>query len=207
MAQAEEKIEDIDPSSREPEELERLLDATQNPEEEEGEKEPKANEESRFLFSKKFWVLVGGGTFFLLLLAVGAYFLLTSSTPEVEETVSTPPPVEPAKPTFNKINMYTLQPFFLPLKSDNKETGHFVSLTPHLVLSNSTLNKEIEKSLPSIRRNIYTILTRKSPRDYFLKKRKIEEQIKKEILFTVNPLLLAGTGTVIDVVFTQFVVK
>jgi len=204
MAQAEEQIEDLDPSSQEPEELDRLLDATENPEEGKEKASPK---EGRFLFSKKFWILVGGGILLLLLLAVGAYFFFSSSPPEVEEIVTTPPLVEPAKPTFDKINIYALQSFFLPLKSGNKETGHFVSVTPHLILSNSTLQKEIERSLLSIRRNIYTILIRKSPRDYFLKKREIKEQIKKEILFSVNPLLLAGAGTVNDVVFTQFVVK
>jgi len=204
MAQAEEQIENLDPGSQEPEELDRLLDATQNPEEGEEKASP---EKTRFLFSKKFWVLVGGGILLLLILAVGAYFYLSSSPPEVEKIVSTPLPAEIAKPALNKINIYALQSFFLPLKSDNKETGHFVSLTPHLILSNSSLEKEIERSLPSIRRHIYTILIRKSPQDYFLKKREVKGQIKKEILFSVNPLLLAGTGTVKDVVFTQFVVK
>jgi len=69
------------------------------------------------------------------------------------------------------------------------------------------LGEEIENSLPAIRRNIYNVLSRKSPRDYFSGKGKIEEKIKKEILVSVNPVLLAGTGAVTDVVFTQFVVK
>ncbi len=100
-----------------------------------------------------------------------------------------------------------MAPFFLPLKINQKETGSFIAVTPNFILSNSTLNKEIEKSLPSIRKEIYNVLSRKNPRDYLVEKGKIKERIKKEILTTVNPLLLAGTGTVTDVVFTQFVVK
>jgi flagellar basal body-associated protein FliL len=212
MAQAEEEIEDLDPSSQEAEELDRLLEATDDPEEgEAGEKgEESPEKESRFLFSKKFWIAVGGGVLLLLASGAGTYYYLSSSSPEeskVDEAVSPPPPVESAKPTFKKVNVYALQPFFLPLKSGNTETGHFISVTAHFILSNSTLNNEIEKSLPSIRKKIYTILIRKSPEEYFLGKGKIEEKIKKEILVSVNPLLLAGTGIVNDVIFTQFVVK
>jgi flagellar basal body-associated protein FliL len=208
MAQAEE-ADDIDTSAQEAEELERLLEATEPPEE--GEKAVESPEKkSRFLFSKKFWIMAAGGILLLLASGAGTYYYLSSSTPEeakIEEIVSAPPPVETVKPTFNKVNIYALQPFFLPLKSGNKETGHFISITAHLLLSNVTLTQEIEKSLPGIRKNIYTVLTRKSPREYFLKKEEIKEKIKKEILVSVNPLLLAGTGTVNDVIFTQFVIK
>ncbi len=212
MAQAAEETEDLDSSSQEAEELERLLETTESSEEgQEGEKgEGSPEKGSRFLFSKKFWIAVGGGILLLIASGAGTYYYLSSSSPkgaEVEEAVSTPPPVESVKPTFNKVNIYALQPFFLPLKSGNTETGHFISVTANFILSNSTLNKEIEKSLSIIRKNIYTILIRKSPRDYFLNKGKIEETIKKEILVGVNPLLLAGTGIINDVVFTQFLVK
>lgn len=208
MAQAEE-ADELDSSAQEAEELERLLEATEA--QEEGEKAVEPPEKgNRFLFSKKLWIMVGGGILLLLASAVGTYYFLSSSTPkeaEVGEVASAPPPVETIKPTLNKVNTYALQPFFLPLKSGNTETGHFISITAHLVLSNSTLTKEIEKSLPNIRQDIYTVLTRKSPREYFLKKVEIKEKIKKEILVSVNPRLLAGTGTVKDVIFTQFVVK
>jgi len=208
MAQAEEEIEEFDTSSQEPEELERLLEATENPEEEEHEESSEKG--GRFLFSKKFWIAVGGGILLLLASGAGTYYYLSKGSPEkaeVEEAVATPTPVKPVKPTFKKVDGYALQPFFLPLKSGAKETGHFVSLTVYFILSNGTLTNELEKSLPNIRKNIYTILTRKNPRDYFLKKDNIEEKIKKEILVSVNPLLLAGTGIVKDVIFTQFVVK
>jgi len=149
-------------------------------------------------------------------MAGGAYFFLFSaqnpeneiqSGEQADESVSTPPLVETVKSSFNKVHIYTLKPFFLPLKVNEKETGKYISVIPNLILSNSTLSEEIENSLPAIRRNIYNVLSRKSPRDYFSGKEKIEEKIKKEIIVTVNPVLLAGTGSVTDVVFTQFVVK
>lgn len=209
MAEAAEESEDIDPSSQEAEELDRLLEATDPPEEGE-KKEESPDKKGRFQFSKKMLLAMGGGVLLLIASGAGTYYFLSSSSQteaEVDEAVATPPPVETVKPTFKKVNIYAMKPFFLPLKSGNTETGHFISMTPHFILSNATLNNEIEKSLPNIRKNIYTILTRKSPRDYFLNKGNIEERIKKEILVAVNPLLLAGTGIINDVIFTEFVVK
>lgn len=217
MAQAEE-IFDEDNEHEEAEELEQLLANTENEDAEvaEGDEQP-AKKGGRFSFGKKTLILIGAGTLLVLLLAGGVYFFLFSSenspkgeiSPEelVEGEVSTPPVAETAKVSFSKVHMFTLEPFFLPLKKNNRETGKFISITPNLILSNSTLHKELENSLPGIRRNIYNLLSRKSPSEYYSNKRKIEERIKKEILVTVNPALLAGTGTVTDVVFTQFVIK
>ncbi len=216
MAQAEEIIED-DNEHEEAEELERLLEGSLDDREEGAEGDEQTPEKSgRFAFGKKTWILVGGGALLILLLAGGVYFFLSSSqNPEGEiqpgeeagENVTTPPPVETVKSPFSKVHVFTLKPFFLPLKVNERETGKYISVIPNLILSNSTLGEEIENSLPAIRRNIYNVLSRKSPRDYFSGKGKIEEKIKKEILVSVNPVLLAGTGSVTDVVFTQFVVK
>jgi flagellar basal body-associated protein FliL len=217
MAQAEE-ILDEDSEHEEAEELEKLLASTDGEDAEvaEGDEEP-AKKGGRFSFGKKTLVLIGAGTLIVLLLAGGAYFFLFSSeknpegevSPEelVKGEVPAPPVVETVKSTFSKVHVFTLEPFFLPLKKNSRETGKFISVIPNLILSNSTLHKELENSLPSIRRNIYNLLSRKNPREYYSNKRKIEERIKKEILITVNPTLLAGTGTVTDVVFTQFVIK
>jgi len=209
MAQAKEISED-EIEHKEAEELERLLEGSQ--EDGKGD-ENTPGKSGRFAFGKKTWILIGGGTLFILLLAGGAYYFLfySAQNPEGEkrdgENIATPPPVETVKLPFKKVNIFTLKPFFLPLKVNERETGKFISVIPNLILSNSTLSEEIENSLPAIRRNIYNVLVRKSPREYFAGKGKIEEKIKKEILTTVNPILLAGTGSVTDVVFTQFVVK
>jgi flagellar basal body-associated protein FliL len=219
MAQAEETL-DEDNEHEEAEELEKLLASTDSEDAEvaEGDEQP-AKKGGRFSFSKKIWILLGAGTFLMLLLAGGAYFFLLSDDKIPDEglipgeqaggDISTPVPVpvETVKSSFSKVHIFTLEPFFLPLKKNNRETGKFISVIPNLILSNSTLHKELENSLPSIRRNIYNLLSRKNPREYYSNKRKIKERIKKEILITVNPTLLAGTGTVTDVVFTQFVVK
>jgi len=219
MAQAEEAEEVVDDENEheEAEELEQLLANTDNEDAEGVDGGEQASEAGDPPKGKKTWLLIGAGTLLLFLLAGGAYFFLFSSEPDPEgepkpgeqagEEVPTPAPVETVKSTFNKVHIFTLEPFFLPLKKNGKETGSFISVVPNLVLSNETLRKEIENSLPSIRRNIYNVLSRKDPQQYYSTKRKIEEQIKKEILVTVNPILLAGTGTVTDVVFTQFVVK
>lgn len=216
MAQAEEIIDD---EHEEAKELEALLEGTGSEETgEEGGDKQTPEKSSRFKFSKKIWILIGGGSLLICLLVGGAYFYLSSNqNPEnnpltdestgVGEEVSPSAPVETVKIPFSKVNIFALEPFFLPLKVGEKETGNFISVIPNLILSNSTLSKEIENSLPNIRRNIYNILSRKSPREYYSRKNRIKETVKKEILTSVNPILLAGTGTVTDVVFTQFVVK
>ena len=202
MAQAQEE----DSALKETRELEQLLEASQ-PQEGEGEESSQA-EQGEPKSRKKLWLIVAGANVLLLLLGAGAYFFFTTEPPKkVEEAISSPKQIEATDKTFHKVNIFALEPFFLPLKIDGRETGSFISVTPNLVLSNSALDKEIEKNLPSMRKEIYETLKRKSPKDYFMPKGQIEEQIKKEILTSVNPLLLAGTGTVSDVVFTQFVVK
>jgi len=222
MAQAEEIFDDEENENEEADELEQLLEDSQGDAIEGAEGDEQTSKKGvRFAFSKKTLIFVGGGTFLILLLTGGAYFFLFSSSQnpanEVQsgeqaeqlgdETVPPSSPVETVKSPFSKVNIFTLKPFFLPLKVNEKETGKFISVIPNLVLSNNTMNKEIEKSLPTIRKNIYNVLNRKSPRQYFSKKGKIENKIKKEILTTVNPILLAGTGSVTDVVFTQFLIK
>jgi len=217
MAQAEKIIEDEN-EHEEAEALEQLLANTGN----DGAEEVEGDESSpkkggRISFSKKTVIFLGGGILLLFLLAGGAYFFLFSSeqnpaadvnpAEQTGEGITTQPPVETAKSSFSKVHIFPLEPFFLPLKMNDRETGNFISVIPNLVLSNGTLHEELKNSLPGIRRNIYNVLSRKSPREYYSNKRKIEERIKKEILVAVNPILLAGTGTVTDVVFTQFVVK
>ena len=106
-----------------------------------------------------------------------------------------------------KVNIYKLEPFFLPVRENGKETGRFLSLSANLLLSNSVLNKDLNKVLPLVRKNIYGILRRKRPSDFTLKRANTEERIKREIRTATNALLLSGTGTVTDVFFSSFMVK
>ncbi len=148
----------------------------------------------------------------ILGLGAGIYFFLQDEPVAVEEAASDgAEPVleddEEKKEIVEKVYIYRLGAFFLPLLADGVETGKFISVTPNLKLSNATLFKEVTKVKPLIRKNIYIILKRKSPDDYLKDKIKTKEQIKREILTASNALLLSGTGTINDVFFTKFIVK
>ena len=199
-------------------ELERLLDDAGGGDEAAGGLKAKFK---KILSNKKLLMIYGGGFLVLILaIGVGAYFFLGEKEADVvplEEQADVVPLEEQAvdeeiieeeeEVIIKKVNIYELEPFFLPIREDGKETGRFISISANLLLSNRVLNREIDKVLPLIRKNIYTILRRKRPSDFTLKRSRTEERIKKEILTASNFLLLAGTGTITDVFFTRFVVK
>ncbi len=164
----------------------------------------------KILSNKKLLMLFGGGALVLLIaIGAGVYFLVSDKevvAPVVEEQAGEDIKEEETS-IIEKVNIYKLDPFFLPIKDDGQETGRFLSLSAHLLLSNSVLDKEIEKILPLVRKNIYNILRRKRPEDFTLQKAKTEERVKREILTASNALLLSGTGTVTDVYFSKFMVK
>ena len=176
----------------------------------------------KILSNKKLLMIYGGGFLVLILaIGVGAYFFLGEKEADVvpldvvpleeqaveEEIIEEEEEVKIKKVKIKKVNIYNLEPFFLPIREDGKETGRFISISANLLLSNRVLNREIDKVLPLIRKNIYTILRRKRPSDFNLKRSRTEERIKKEILIASNTQLLAGTGTITDVFFTRFMVK
>ena len=190
-------------------ELERLLDDAGGGDEAAGGLKAKFK---KILSNKKLLMIYGGGFLVLILaIGVGAYFFLGEKEADVvpleEQAVEEEIIEEEEEVIIKKVNIYELEPFFLPIREDGKETGRFISISANLLLSNRVLNREIDKVLPLIRKNIYTILRRKRPSDFTLKRSRAEERIKKEILIASNTLLLAGTGTITDVFFTRFVVK
>ena len=199
-------------------ELERLLDDAGGGDEAAGGLKAKFK---KILSNKKLLMIYGGGFLVLILaIGVGAYFFLGEKEADVvplEEQADVVPLEEQAvdeeiieeeeEVIIKKVNIYELEPFFLPIREDGKETGRFISISANLLLSNRVLNREIDKVLPLVRENIYTILRRKRPSDFNLKRSRAEERIKKEILIASNTQLLAGTGTITDVFFTRFVVK
>ncbi len=166
----------------------------------------------KILSNKKLLMIYGGGFLVLILaIGVGAYFFLGEKEADVvpleEQAVDEEIIEEEEEVIIEKVNIYELEPFFLPIREDGKETGRFISISANLLLSNRVLNREIDKVLPLIRKNIYNILRRKRPSDFTLERFQTEERIKKEILIASNTQLLAGTGTITDVFFTRFVVK
>ena len=113
----------------------------------------------------------------------------------------------PAFVQVQKPNIYPLEPFFVPIRSKNRETGRFLHVTAHLVLSNRRLHRDIDKIRPLIRQSVYSLLSRKQAKDFEKGRVTFEEQVKREILTTSNGLLLSGTGTIINIVFTEFVIS
>ena len=110
-------------------------------------------------------------------------------------------------PEIEKVHIYKLEPFFFPIRNNDKETGKFISVSANLLLSNSVLGKNIDKVLPILRNSIYVILRRKKPDEFTLQRAKTEEKLKKEIVTASNALLLSGAGTVTDVFFSNFMIK
>ena len=164
------------------------------------------------LSNKKLLMIFGGGAVFLILvIGVGVYIMnskpeeVTSAKEEkVEEEV-----IEEEKEAVDieKVNIYKLDPFFVPIRENGKETGKFISLSANLLLSNSALHKEIDRVRPLVRKKIYEILRRKRSSDFKIDRSNIKERIKKEIIMATNTLLLTGTGTVTDVLFSSFIIK
>jgi flagellar basal body-associated protein FliL len=163
------------------------------------------------IFSNRKSLMIFGGVALVLLIAAGVavYFMMSGTEEEIvpveEEQVDGK--IKEETSIVEKVNIYKLEPFFLPVREGDKETGKFLSLSANLLMSNSGLNKDLDKVLPQIRKNIYGILRRKRPADFTLQRAKTEERIKKEILTASNAILLSGTGTITDVYFLNFMIK
>ena len=164
------------------------------------------------LSNKKLLMIFGGGAVFLILVIGVGVYIMNSKPEEVtsaKEEKAEEEVIEEEKEAVDieKVNIYKLDPFFVPIIDKGKETGKFISLSANLLLSNSALNKVIDRVLPKVRKNIYRILRRKRPTDFTLHRSNIEQRIKKEIITASNSLLLTGTGTVTDVFFSSFIIK
>ncbi len=203
---AEEHIAGIpDLDLREAEEIERLLK-----EEEERAKEEKFKAHPlRQYLNKK---LVLGACMVVLLgwgIVWGVWTLIDKRAQMQQASVvvdKSAGQITPAMFQVQKPNIYPLQPFFVPILHKNKETGKFLHVTAHLVLSNHRLHKDIDKVRSLIRQSVYTLLSGKKSKDIEKGGIKVEEKIKREILIASNSFLLSGTGTVTNIVFTEFIV-
>ncbi len=204
---AEDQEKDAELSSDEAEELERLLEDAGGGDVAAAGLKGKLQ---KILSNKKLLMIIGGVA---LVLIIGVGFLLFQGgedadvDPVDEQVVEEEVKEEEEEVKIAKVNIYKLEPFFLPLLDDGKETGQFITVSANLLLSNSVLNHELDKVLPLMRKSIYNILRRKRPTDFTLKRSHTEERIKKEILTASNALLLSGTGTITDVFFSRFMIK
>jgi flagellar basal body-associated protein FliL len=209
MAEDQEKVVEL--SDDEAEEVERLLDGADG---EEAGGTPGLKEKLQKIFAnKKLLIIIGGVVLVLVIFIVFFFMKVDEETTEVtldEQVVEEEVKEEEVKGEEVKVvtdNIYKLEPFFLPLLDDGKETGQFITVSASLLLSNSVLNRDLDKVLSLVRKSIYNILRTKRPADFTLKRSHTEEKIKKEILTVSNNLLLSGTGTITDVFFSRFMIK
>jgi flagellar basal body-associated protein FliL len=208
MAEDQEKEAEL--SNDEANEIERLLEGTG---EENGETSGLKEKIKKIFANKKLLMIIGGVVLVLVVFVLFFFVKIGEETTEVtvdeqvvEEEVKEEEEEE-EEVEIAKVYIYKLEPFFLPLLDDGKETGQFITVSANLLLSNSVLNHDLDKVLPLMRKSIYNILIRKRPADFSLKRSHAEERIKKEILTASNSLLLSGTGTITDVFFSRFMIK
>ena len=156
------------------------------------------------IFANKKLLMIIGGVVLLLIICV-VFFFIQGGEEENEVTLDEQVVEEEVK--IATVNIYKLEPFFLPLLDEGEETGQFITVSANLLLSNSVLDRELDKLLPLLRKSIYNILRRKQPTNFTLKRSHAEERIKKEVLTASNALLLSGVGTITDVYFSRFMIK
>ena len=188
-------------SADEAAELDELLDG-------DGEGDKKSATGLKNILSNK--IVLGGVLVLLIAIGVGVYFFIPEKKEEEVVSVSEEKAeelIEEEIPEIEKVHIYKLEPFFFPIRNNDKETGRFISVSANLLLSNSVLGNNIDKVLPILRNSIYTILRRKKPDQFTLQRAKTEERLKKEIVTASNALLLSGAGTVTDVFFSNFMIK
>jgi flagellar basal body-associated protein FliL len=182
----------------------------ENPEKE-AEGAPGLKGKIKKILSNKKLLMIIGGVVFVLIIGVVFFFMQggeeTAEVPLEEQLLDQEVKEDVEEVKIAKINIYKLEPFFLPLLDDGEETGQFITISANLLLSNSVLSPEIDKLLPLIRKKIYNILRGKRHTDFTLKRSHAEERIKKEILTASNSLLLSGAGTITDVFFSRFMIK
>ena len=198
------KVPDL--NLREAEEIERLL---KEEEEKAEEKKLLAHPLAKFFNQKLF---LGLASVVLLVWGVGwgILSLMESNSGVSQGSTVKQAPIQgliPSNFQVQKPNIYLLEPFFVPILSKNKETGKFLHVTAHLVLSNRRLHKDIDKVRPLIRQSVYTAMSRRKAKDFEKGSVKTEERIKREVLTASNSFLLSGTGTVTNIIFTEFIVS
>ena len=187
-------------------EIERLL----KEEEERAEEKKKQTHFLKRFLNQKF---IFGFSLVLLLIWIASWGVLSLMEKNLEESqasllkrIPTPEAIS-SNSQVQKPNVYPLEPFFIPIFSKNKKTERFLHVTAHLVLSNRRLHKDIDKTQPLIRQSVYAAISRKKLKDFDKEGVEIEEKIKIEILTASNSFLLSGTGTITNIIFTEFIIS
>ena len=118
-------------------------------------------------------MIYGGGLLVLIIaIGVGAYFFLGEKKVDVvpleeqaveEEIIEEEEEGKIKKGKIKKVNIYNLEPFFLPIRDHGKETDRFISISANLLLSNRVLHLEIGRVLPLVRKNIIIFSEERGP--------------------------------------------
>lgn len=185
-------------------EVRRLVEEDIQAEEESRKLVNRVKEAFKYILTSKWALLV---TAIVLSVGLILYVFLKQEEVLLDKGNIIAPTVDQEKSLSSKPVVYELKPFFLPLLINGKETGKFISVKAHLLLSNKIVAKEVDQALLLIRQSIYKILQRKKESDFLESKRNIEERIKKEILISANTNLVSGIGTIDDVFFSEFIIK
>ncbi len=161
---------------------------------------------------KKNKLIAIGAVVFVFLGVIASFIFSESEKIEEEQNEIALPEISEEKapeegPKILNANVYKLEPFFLPLKAVGDDPDRFVNVSLYFVLSNRKMDAELDKNIRTIRENIYNLLKRKKPKEYIRYKLRIKERLKREIVTVSNSLLASGSGTIQDVLFTDFVVK
>jgi len=166
---------------------------------------------------KKMMIIVGGGALLILLILGGvSYYFLSGDEPmdeinpeeATEDVGETVDEEKVTKANFERVHIFPLKPFFLPIRSKNdEESGYFLLVTPNFRMSNSHLDGEINKKLPLIREKMYSILRREKLKDLTERNADTQERIKKTARDRTNELLPVGSGVVKEVFFSEFIIK
>ncbi len=131
---------------------------------------------------------LGGGGFF-------AYTKFFSAPPPVEE------PVPVAQPKVTLGPLYPMDPFLSNLAEPGRP--RFLKLAVQLELDGDPVAAELDSLKPKVRDSLLTLLASKSSADLLTVADK--ERLRNEILHRLNSFL--GTGRVVEVYFTEFVVQ
>jgi flagellar basal body-associated protein FliL len=104
-------------------------------------------------------LIVGVALLLIILIGGAAYYFILVDNPKDEvvdlEKKDKSTEEDAVKPTFEKVNKYSLKTFFSPIKLNNsEESGRFLLVTPIFIISNAGLSGQISKDLYSIRKTI-----------------------------------------------------
>lgn len=84
----------------------------------------------KILSNKKLLMIYGGGLLVLILaIGAGVYFLMGAEEVEVvptEEQAVEEEVIEEEEAIVEKVNIYKMEPFFLPIRDNGKETGRYI---------------------------------------------------------------------------------